>query len=168
MTIANRDFLEATPASPGPLTTPEMLALTQRQTDYLAQISSYLQRQSPDILCIPRVKNTNRDNQIADVNSHEVFFEVGGKPVTIYALLAWSTWTNNVGLSVVSMSKITDGMVMAANDVLNLQIAVSSMYVMAPDATAAAPMGVNSPSDAANGGFFLYGFTIPEWDKLRY
>jgi hypothetical protein len=167
MTV-QRDFLERAPGVVGS-TSDELLRLMAEQNDYLQDIALYLRRQNADVLCSAVVKSTSQlDNSIRDANSHEVVFEVGGKPVEIFHLLAFSTWGHTVGLSVLSLAAVTDGIPLASGDVYDLSVPTYSVFVMAPNAALNAPLIVNGPSpNADTGGLFLYGYTVPDWDRIR-
>ncbi len=168
---ATRDILEA-PAVVGS-DMGELARLLGLQNDYLQDIAIYLRRQNADVLCSTVVKGTSQlTNAIGDTNSHEVVFEVGGKPAEIYHLIAFSTWGHTVGLSVLSMANINDGIPLAYGDVYDLSVPTNSVYIMAPSATLVAPLIVNGPTNPAAGeesagGLFLYGYTIPDWDRIR-
>ncbi len=172
--MTERDFLNHDPTqAPAPNLTEQNLLLGAQQVDHLAEIAMYLRRQNADVLASAVVKGTSQlSNAISDTKSHEVMFEVGGKPVTIYRLLAFSTWwtgaaARTIGLSVLSLSKVGDGYPLITNGLLNLTIPLSSVHVMSADATIANPLIVNGPADATLGGLFIYGFTVPDWDRIR-
>jgi hypothetical protein len=161
MTV-QRDFLERAPGVVGS-TNDELLKLMAEQNDYLQDIALYLRRQNADVLASAVVKSTDQlTNTITDTNCHEVVFEVGGKPVEIFNLLAFSTFAGNASLSVVSMSRLSDGIGFVNGDVYNFDIPTYSVYLMA-DGT----MSVNGPANVETGGFYLYGYTIPDWDRIR-
>lgn len=162
-----RDFLKADPTNPGSLSDSEKAALANmQQTNYLADIAKYLHRQNPDVLATAVVKGASQvSNGIQDSNSHEVVFEVGGKPVPIYSLLIYSTWTGTLSVSVLSLSKLNDGIPFIAGDAFTLQVPTNSIFVIAPTATIAAPLIVNGPASPTLGGLFLYGYTISDFDN---
>jgi len=165
--MQQRDFLNAGPATPAGSSNETLLRLMAEQNNYMAEIAMFLRRQNADVLASAVVKGTSQlTNAITDNNSHEVVFEVGGKPVEIYNLLAFSTWDGTVAMSVHSLSKIFDGIPFAAGDVYNFAIPTHSVHIMVLDSVAVNPLIVNGPSGPA-GGFFLYGYTIPDWDRLR-
>jgi hypothetical protein len=166
--MQRRDLLVADPAVAEGSTVALSNALLMEQSNYLADIAMYLRRQNADVLATAVVKSTSQvTNGITDAYSHEVVFEVGGKPVEIFNLLAFSTWTGTVAMSVVSLSKVNDGIPFAAGDVYNFSIPTFSVFVMSATAAIATPLIVNGPSNTDLGGFFLYGYTIPDWEKLR-
>lgn len=166
MTV-QRDFLDKAPAVVGS-SNEELLRLMAEQNDYLQNIALYLRRQNADVLTSAVVKNTNQfTNGISDNNCHEVVFQVGGKPVEIYHLIAFSTWENTVALSVLSMSKIQDGIPFASGDVYDLSIPTHSVYIMTAADVSTNNLIVNGPAPSAIGGFYLYGYTIPDWDRIR-
>ena len=163
-----RDLLVAEPAVAENSSSALSNALLSEHSDYLQEIAMYLRRQNADVLASAVVKSTSQlTNAITDTNSHEVVFEVGGKPVEIFNLLVFSTWTGTVAMSVQGLSKVNDGIPFAAGDVYNFNIPIHSVFVMSATAAIATPLIVNGPSDTDLGGFFLYGFTIPDWDRIR-
>lgn len=167
-----RDLLEA-PSVVGS-SNAELLRLMAQQNDFLQNIAFEIRKQNPDVLCTAVVKGTGQNknqNVIVDTRSHEVFFEVGGKPVEIYHLIAFSTYSTEVAFSIQSMSSFHDGIPLSAGDVYDLSVAVKSVYVMSPSSTdSTTPCPVNGPAENGEslvGGIFLYGFTIPDYDRVR-
>ena len=168
MTMQRRDLLVAEPAVAEGSSVALSNALLLEQSNYLAEIAMYLRRQNADVLASAVVKSTSQlTNGITDAFSHEVVFEVGGKPVEIFNLLVFSTWTGVVAMSVQDLSKVNDGIPFAAGDVYNFNIPTHSVFVMSATAAIATPLLINGPSNADLGGFFLYGYTIPDWDRVR-
>lgn len=127
----------------------------------LEDIRRELMKQNPEVLAFTRVQGLNTI-AISDTQSHRVFFEVGGKPVTIYALWAYSTFSGNCYLSINSMATGKDGLVFASGDQVYLPLAVDSVSILS-DGSAALPVN----TAGASGGLFLYGFTIPDYDRNR-
>lgn len=167
-----RDFLIADPVSALGGSSDLVHQLLGLQNNYLEEIALYLRRQNADVLCSAVVKGTAQQgatqNNINDNNPHEVVFEVGGKPVEIYDLLAYSTFTTGtVGLSVLSMSKVTDGIPFVAGTTFQFSVPVTSLWIQTAAVVSVNPLVVNGPANAVVGGFFLYGFTIPDWDRIR-
>lgn len=163
-----RDLLTVDPAAPEYGSLAQQNSLLIEQADYLQEIAMYLRRQNADVLASADVNGTSAlANAITDPYSHEVVFTVGGKPVDIYSLLVFSTWTGIVSMSVQGLSKPNDGIQFVAGDVYNFNIPTHSVFVMSATAAIATPLIINGPSDATIGGFFLYGYTIPDWDRLR-
>lgn len=167
---SHRDFL--TPTTPQAVSgsQSELLALMAEQNDLLQDIASYLRKQVADVLCTTVITGAGQigPQKITDLNSHQVRFEVGGKPVPIYSLMAYSTWTGTVAFSILSMGNVNDGIPMIAGDVINLNIPIDGgIWVSSATASIATPLIVNGPSDPTNGGLFLYGFTTPDWDRVR-
>src|ERR1035437_1393783 len=119
----SRDFLVAPPTTGGPPSSGELAGLISDQTDVMADIRRELMKQSPEVLTTTVVEGGgNNAIQQAD-KSYKVWFTVGGKPVPIYALLAYSTVADSngiaqVALSPVSMSKFADGIPFHFEDVL--------------------------------------------------
>ena len=161
-----RDFLKADPTPD--MSLDSLASLLTRQNDVLADIVRELRKQNANILASAVVRSTSQlSNSITDAYSHEVSFEVGGKPVPIYRLMAYSTYDGVVALSFLSMSKVNDGIPMIAGNVLDMQYETNSVYLQCATATLIAPVIVNGPSDTTVGGMFLYGFTIPDYDRDR-
>lgn len=168
-TSGQRDFLVAT-ATPEYTNLSRLEALMAEQNDYLQDIAQYLRRQNADVLCQARVQGTDQStNAISNTNSTRVYFEVAGKPVVIYSLLAWSTWTpGTIGLSIQGLgSSVNDGIPYANGDLTQFNLPLKEIYLKVPDATINLPCAINGPSNVDIGGFFVYGFTIPDWDNLR-
>lgn len=168
-----RDFLNGRPVAE-PVTgalgsSPSELAiLMAQQTDVMADIRRELMKQNPEVLTTTVVEGGgNNAIQLAN-KSYKVWFTVGGKPVPIYALLAYSTIadSNSVAqacISVASMSKFADGLPFHFEDVLYQSLAVENMYVMVQSAGAL----VNGPAGSDAGSLYLYGFTIPDYDRNK-
>lgn len=172
MTIGQRDFLERSPGVVGS-STEELANLLREQNDYMANIALYLRQLNADVLTSAIVKNTNQfTNGIIDTNDHEVVFQVGGKPVEIHKLVAFSTFTTGaavipVSLSLLSMNGILDGIPLTPTPLI-LDIHTHSVHLRTNYASiATVPLVVNGPANATQGGAYLYGFTIPDWDKIR-
>jgi hypothetical protein len=159
---ATRDFLEGNISADQNLVDPADLLEIAR---LLKDIRRELYKQNPDVLATVEVQNAYQ-NQIADTNDHEVRFEVGGKPVPIYGLMAYSTYDVNVFVSIQKMSSTLDGIQLAANNVLVLGNMIDTMHVMLASKSGNGCY-VNGPADATHGGVFLYGFTIPDYDRDR-
>ena len=167
-----RDFLEKSPGVVGS-STEELTALLREQTNYMADIALYLRQLNADVLASAIVKNTNQfTNGIIDNNNHEVVFQVGGKPVEIHRLLAFNTFFASdaplpVSLSVLSMNNIKDGVPVTTTPFM-WEIHTHSVHVITNYVDiATVPLVVNGPADATHGGLYLYGFTIPDWDRIR-
>lgn len=165
-----RDFL--TPNTPPAVDSSqsELVALLAQQNDYLQDIANYLRKQMADVLCTAVVHGASQigPQKITDANTHQVRFEVGGKPVPIYSLLVYSSWTGQVNLAPLSLGNPNDGIPFAAGDTLQLNIPIDGgVYISSATASIATPLIINGPADPTNGGFFLYGFTIPDWDDIR-
>lgn len=164
-----RDFLSGNPADPGDLSGAERdQLLMHQQTNYLAEIANYLRRQNADVLTSAVVRGASQlSNGIADNKCHEIVFEVGGKPVEVYQVLIFSTWDGTIAVSPLSMATIRDGIQLAATDVYNFNIPTSSIWAMTADSVSVSvPLIVNGPA-GAGGGLFVYGYTIPDWDRIR-
>jgi hypothetical protein len=159
-----RDVLSQDPSAAGTLSQVEVAGLISNQTDVLADIRRELMKQNPEVLCTTVVQG---GNVIQEANrNYKVFFEVGGKQVPIYALLAYSTLagaTAQVALSVNSMSVFEDGIPFVAGDVLYQSLTVDSMYIM----LAGTGTIVNGPATTDEGAFYLYGWTIPDYDRNK-
>lgn len=164
-----RDFLVTPEVAVG--SSPDrLLALMAQQNDLLQDIAQYLRKQVADVLCTVVVERSGQQGtqSIQDALTHKVWFEVGGKPVPIYSLLAFSTWTGTVNFSILSMGNANDGIPMIAGDVINLNVPIDGgVFVRSATASSGTPLIVNGPADPANGGLFLYGFTTPDWDRIR-
>lgn len=160
-----RDFLAPAPTvQANPVGVSEDIAnAVSAQYDVLLDIRRELMKQNPEVLAVTRVQGNNTI-AAADTTDKRVFFEVGGKAVTIYALWAYSTYDGNVYLSINSMSKANDGLVFAAGDQIYLPLAIDSVHILSDGANA---LAVNDPSNATHGGLFIYGFTIPDFDRDR-
>jgi hypothetical protein len=173
-----RDLLTANPAVPEGGSLSQSNSLLQEQTDWLREIAFEL-RKSPnaDVLCSTVVHGTSQlSNAISDTNVHEVSFEVGGKPVSIYKLLAFSTYKAvdaglPITLSILSLANSMDGFVVPAVSAtvapLFMAITIRSVWVKIPTLASTGTCAVNGPADATYGGLFLYGFTIPDYDRFR-
>jgi hypothetical protein len=159
--VLARDFLNADP-TPGP--SPKFDTL--RMEASLDQIAAYLRRMNPDVLATAIVKGTSQvTNAITDLYSHEVVFQVGGKPVPIYQLLAFSTYTSQVNLSLLSLANAKDGVPVTTTPLL-WNVATGSVHVRL-SAITGSDCVVNGPAHATNGGLFLYGMTISDYDRTR-
>lgn len=167
MTLQERDFLVAAPTAEGSNSS-ELVRLLAEQTDYLADIAIAMRKDTADILTTAVVTRTSQlNNQITDLISHEVRFELAGKPVPIYRLLAFSSYTTGVVLSLGNLSGPKDGIIFAATTPpLFIPLATESLYIQAVALTGGI-LPVNGPTNLTDGGFFLYGFTIPDYYRIR-
>lgn len=168
-----RDFLTASPAAVG--SDPAYLRqLMAEQRDFLSDIAMYLRRQDASVLCSAVVKHTSQlSNSITDLNCHEVTFQVGGKPVSIYKLLAFSTYNTGAvaieaHLSILSMANVLDGITLtAARDPIILPITLNSVYVQLSALADSNACPINGPASVTYGGLFLYGFTTSDYDYAK-
>lgn len=150
-----RDFLTPVPQTQGTVETgPDPIS-------YLRDIAQYLRELNADILTTTVVSGASQiSNAITDGNVHRVEFQIGGHPVKISSLLVYSTWTNQVAISPVPMSKYNDGIPFNVGNVFNFAaMPTHYIYLVAPTATVANPLYLNGPADATLGGFFLYGYS---------
>lgn len=161
-----RDFLERAPGVVGS-SNDELLRLMSQQNDYLQDIAIYLRRLTADVLAVPVVKGTSQlSNAITDTNVHEVTFQVGGKPVEIFDLWAFSSYAHNVTLSILSFANDNDGIVFSTGDVLNFGTPIESVWIKA-SALTGGTCSINGPAGIDGGGFFLWPFTIPDYVRVR-
>lgn len=137
-----------------------LLEQDARNVRALEEIRLELLKVNPDVLATVVVSGTN-PIPLADTDFRRVRFEVGGKPVTIYRLVAYSTFSGVAALSVTSMANINDGMVLGTGPI-TLAMPLSEVYV-STDGTAACP--VNLPADLTNGAIVLLPFTIPVFES---
>ncbi len=160
-----RDFLAPAPTvQQNPVNVSEDIAnAISPLHDVMCDIRRELMKQNPEILAVTKVQGNNTI-ATADTSDHRVFFEVGGKPVTIYALWLYSSFQGNAYFSINSMSKGNDGLVVAAGDQIYLPLAIDSLHVLT-DGSSACP--INTPSDTSDGGLFIYGWTISDFDRDR-
>lgn len=158
-----RDFLAPAPTAEHPYGSSDdpLNAISGLQA-VLIDIRRELMKQNPEVLTTTRVQGSNAIPS-GDTASKRVFFEVGGKPVTVYAIWAFSSFTGNVYLSINSMATGNDGLVFAAGDQVYLPLAVDSIDILGDGSNI---LQINT-SDATNGGFFIYGWTIPDYDRNR-
>ena len=131
----------------------------------LRDIRRELYKQNPDVLASVEVQNAYL-NQIIDVGDHEVRFEVGGKPVPIYSLLAYSTHDVSVFISIKQMSSTADGILLTSGNVLVLPTMIDVIHVRLASISGTGCY-VNGPADSTHGGLFLHGYTIPDYDRDR-
>lgn len=157
------DFLEEPIARPIPGITDLSQALVPHY-EVLCDIRRELMKRNPDVLAVTKVQG---DNTIAsgDESDHKVYFEIGGKAATVYRLLIYSTYTGDVAVSINGMGDINDGILLRDTDQpLVMDLSVDSVYVRGDGAHA---IPINVPSDPTNGGVYIYGFTIPDYDRRR-
>jgi hypothetical protein len=163
--VMERDFLNPAPPAgvEGAGMGQEIVDALTKQAIIFEDIRRELMKLNPEVLAVTKVQGSNT---IAanDSGDKRVYFEVGGKAVTVYRILIHSTYTSTIGISVNSMSKRQDGMSIAANAIVQLDIAVDSLHVSRVAATA---LSINDPSDGTNGGLFIYGWTIPDFERNR-
>jgi hypothetical protein len=163
-----RDLLEAAPVSPSTGSQSELMELMAQQNDLLANIAMYLRQQNPDILTSTIVHGTSQGyNNIIDLAPHMVHFEVGGKPVQVYQIFAFSSYSEVVTLSIQNMGSAMDGLRFSAGDMMVFPISIENVYIQAEALAASNSLIVNGPADATEGGFFCFGFTIPDYDRIR-
>lgn len=164
---AERDFLEDAPTVIGG-SQARLMQLMSLQNDYLQEIAIHLRRQNSDVLTTTLVKGTSQlTNALTDTKSHEINFLLGGKPVEIYRLLIFSTYTQSITFSPLSLANVKDGIVLTATSApLSLLLPTHSLWVQATS-LAGGTCSVNGPADSTNGGLFIYGFTIPDFERIR-
>lgn len=159
-----RDLLEETPPPTAqPVNPTALLGPSTEVTKLLSDIRRQLLKNNPDVLTQTRVQNGNTI-AMGDSGTHQVFFEVANKRATIYRLLIYSTFSGTVSISITGMARLNDGIPFAAGDLLMLDIAVESIYLVS-DGSADLP--VNLGSDATDGALYIYGFTIPDSEDNR-
>lgn len=170
--MQTRDFLE-TPSIVAPGNPALMLDLLSRQTNYLESIVYQLRKQNPSVLTqiavegtSPTPQGTTLANTIIDTRPHRVYFLLGGKPVTVHSLLIYSTYNQNVSFSVVKHAVDNDGIPFLAGNTLILPISVSEVYIKAA-ALSNGQLIINGGASSTDGGFFIYGFTVPDFDSMR-
>lgn len=158
------DFLRATPATPD-IAGNGLDGILQLEYEALKSIRKELVKQNPSVLAYPVVQGTTQqgqggtNNRVADQRSHEVFFQVGGKPVSIYKLFVVSSNGNQVINLSNPPSANTDGIRPAANTLLYFPVEMREIYIIATNAT---PFTVNGPLTPAEGILYLWGFTVPD------
>jgi hypothetical protein len=160
----SRDFLNA-PTAPKVegAGMGEVLTALQGQTVIWEDIRRELMKQNADVLAFTRIDGSSPIAS-GDTAQHRVFFEIGGKTIVVYHILIYSTYTGSVYLSVNGLSNPLDGIPFASGDVLELDSPVESVYIMTDGS---ADCAINGPSDITNGGFFIYGFGISDFDRQR-
>ncbi len=162
-----RDLLTANPAVAEGSSSAMQNALLLEQSDLLADIALAMRKQTPDVLCTTVVKGTSQvTNAITDLNCHEVMFELGGKPVEVYKILLYNTYTNPMYWSILSMSKINDGIPVTSGTSMEYGIPTHSIFMMI-GTLSGTNCPVNGPTATNVGGIFVYGFTIPDYDRIR-
>ena len=162
-----RDLLTVDPATPEGGTLTQQNSLLVEQNDYLQDIALGIRKQTADVLCTTIVKGTSQlSNAITDLNCHEVVFEIGGKPVEVYKILIYNTYSQIMYFSVLSMSKINDGIPVIAGISMEFTVPVNSLYLMLSTLSGTS-CPVNGPTATNVGGIFVYGFTIPDYDRIR-
>lgn len=171
--VMQRDFLDAGTVKASGSTNDLLNQLLAEQSDYLALIAQHMRESQADVLTQVVVERTSQiglgtvtPNTIVDLFPHEVRFQLAGKPVLVYKTLIWSTYTKTIGVSVVRTSSSLDGMQFTSTTPpLILDIPVNELYVHAAALTVANTLSVNGGS--ADGGLYIYGFTIPDYDQIR-
>ena len=162
--MGRNDFLDQPQAVEAPRNADATTQAISAMGLVLADIRRELMKQNPEVLATTRVQGNNKI-ATSDTDNHKVYFEVGGKTITAYLLLIYSTFSGNVAVSVNGMANQNDGIVFAAGDLIVLPISVDSVYVMT-DGSADCP--INGPADKVDGGLTINAFTIPDYDRQRY
>lgn len=168
-----KDFLEAPDSPPGAPNLLELAGLVNAQIDFLADIRRELMKQHPDVLCTTRVDGGNLIQ--AANTSYRVYFEIGGKPVPVYRTLVYSTIPDVGGaaqaaISVNSMSYMDDGIplheIVGEHGWFQTDVVVDSLYIML--ASVGPPtFTVNGPAVQNSGSLYIYGWTIPDYERRR-
>lgn len=154
------DFLEAPKAFPIPGLVSAFEKGFSQQALLLEDIRRELMKTHPDVLAITRLQGTNVPN--GDDTSKRVFFELGGKPVTVHRILAWTNGNTPVSLSINSMLSVDDGIVVGITPLV-LDISVDSLWIITDGSD---DLFVNQPN-AAEDTVWIYGFTIPDYDRRK-
>lgn len=171
--VLSRDFLDgdvqsgqgtaigSTPAG--------LVLLLAEQNDMIHDIRNFLYQQNPDVVCQTVIQNAAQDNvTITDTVQHEVYFQVGGKPVTAYNILLTSTYTQTVYIRTKSFgSSALDGIPFVAGDVLILAMPIENLYIWVPTLAASNALHVNGNAHADYGGFTIEARTISNYKPNR-
>ena len=168
--MSYRDPLTPTPSVPAGSNAAELAAIVnnamQDQNTILIDIRNQLLKLNPPVLTKTIVQNAGaQQTLITDTDQHEVFFEIGGKSVTVCKLKIWSTYTTTVYYSFQRMSSPLDGIPFVAGNVLNDDIEAKSVYIWCPELAASNELPVNGNATTSYGAFSLYGWTTP--DNIR-
>ena len=157
-TSVNFDYLEApaikngTPADAG-------WALQQTLKDLLGSIRHELLKLNPEVLTETNI--TGGGNSITP-GVKKVWFEFGGKPTTVYKTILWNQTAQTINVSFSGMTEANDGFSISSVPV-ELNVPLSELYVILPAGTT---MALNNPTSlVTNGSFFIYGFTIPNYES---
>jgi len=154
------DFLEEPQAHPIPGLAEALTNGFNAQVEVLADIRRELMKSHPDVLAISRLQGSKIEN--GNNSSHKVYFELGGKPVTVYQIIAWTNDNTPVALSVNSMRAKDDGITLGTTPLV-LNIAVDSVDIITDGSD---DLFLNQP-DATEDTVWIYGFTIPDYDRRR-
>jgi hypothetical protein len=157
-------FLDAPPEAE-PMTDPMsgVSSALGEQSSIMADIRRELLKLNPDVLTETKVVGGNIIDTLAP---RRVFFEIGGKPVTVYKVIAWTTQNGtSIALSVGPMANVNDGFILTSSPTV-LELPLDNLYLAY--STQGAEIIVNGPSNiATTGGVFIYGFTISDYDRER-
>ena len=158
------DFLRGRPSGPIGNET-EADSFLRQQYEAIRSVYKELVKQNPSVLATPVVQGTTQqgqggtNNRVTDQRSHEVFFTVGGKSVSIYKLFVVSSNGNQTINLSNPPSANTDGIRPGANTMLYFPVEMREIYVIATNAT---PFTVNGPFIATEATLYLWGFTVPD------
>lgn len=133
------------------------------QGSLLTSILNELRKDHPEVLAYAQ---SQFNNQIlaGDTGDKRVFFEIGGKPVTIHKLMVFSTYDGDCYFSVQDMGgNAKNGIHITAGFNQVFLIDVDSVHIKSDGAQA---LYINQ-SNSTHGGLFLYGFTIPDFDLVK-
>ncbi len=171
--VLSRDFLDGDVQSGAgvPLgSNPASLAiLLAQQNDMMHDIRNFLYQLNPDVVCQTVIQNAAQDRvTITDTIQHEVYFELGGKPVTVYNILLHSTYSQTVYIRTKAFgSSALDGIPFVAGNVLILGMPIQNLYIWAPTLAASNTLNVNGNAHADYGGFTIEARTISDYKPNR-
>lgn len=166
-----RDVLSPTPPGVMGASAQDLATLMQgmigTQMDTLSRILRELQRQNPSVKATTIVSNAHQ-NEITDTLDHEITFEVGGSRGPVYRVIVFSSYDQIVLFNDEPIGNVNDGLRFAATNMAIFPYSggVMNVHVRAA-ALSASSLFINGPSDVAHGGFFVYGWTIPIYDRER-
>ena len=160
------DYLQAPPHLEKQTTQDDLnFVAMQMQRKYLMEIRNELCKLNPSVLCTTVVEG---GPIIGDGKTRRIWFETGGKPVTIYKLIYWAeiAGNNNPSITFGSMSTRRDGFATQAFATI-LQIEIDQLMIT--KASGSTQIGVNLPtSQTTDGSVFIYGFTTPYQREDNY
>lgn len=167
----SRDFLSHRPEADIEIGGSILDAL-QQQNRLNRDIARSLRKLTPDVLTSTVAERTNLTGYVPADTAIRVHFEIGGKPVTVYKILAFAndSGSQNIKINLEPPNANYDGFALpinaysSENEAQVFDIPVTELWVY--DQYGAFTVNRHSNSTEGNRSLWLFGWTVPQFDEL--